>query len=123
MKQYFRCIPLLIWCGIIIFGSSQSAVSVTETRDLDIFIHKLAHITEYAILYILFIYAFFTTRRSYPQLAVAGLLFVFLFGLSDEFHQLLTPTRGPRVSDAFVDLAGGIVGYLLTKIYIKKRSS
>ncbi len=123
MKRYRRSIPLLIWSGVIIFGSSQGAVTVTQARDFDVFIHKCAHLTEYAILYLCFIYAFYTNKKNYPVLSAIGLLFIFFFGISDELHQLLTPTRGPRVSDAFIDLTGGILGYLLIKIFHKKRSS
>ncbi|MDQ3099566.1 MAG: VanZ family protein [bacterium] len=121
MKHYGRYLPLILWTGVIVWGSSRSSVSVTEARDLDILIHKLAHIVEYAILYLVFVYAFFSNKRTYPQLAIFALLFVFLFGVSDELHQSLTPTRSPRISDAFVDVTGGIVGYLIAKIYLKKK--
>jgi VanZ family protein len=121
MNHYLRYIPLLLWSGVIVYGSSQGAVSVVETRTIDVFIHKVAHLTEYAILYLLFIYAFFSNRRRYALLSIIALLFVFLFGLSDEVHQSFTPTRSPRVSDAFVDVCGGMIGYLLAKICIKKK--
>ncbi len=123
MKRYKRYLPLLIWSGVIIFGSSQGSVTVVQARDFDVFIHKCAHLAEYAILYLCFIYAFYTSKKNYPVLSVIGLLFIFLFGISDELHQLLTPTRGPRISDAFVDVTGGLLGYLLIKIFHKKRSS
>lgn len=112
-----RYLPLITCASLIIFGSSQPAVSVSVQQDLDIFTHKIAHLLEYAILYLTFIFAFYSQRKNYPALSLAGLLFVFCFGISDEFHQLFTPTRGPRVSDAFVDFFGAVVGYMLLKVY------
>jgi VanZ family protein len=35
-----------------------------------------------------------------------------LFAASDEFHQMFVPTRTARVSDVFIDLAGGALGLL-----------
>ena len=46
--------------------------------------------------------------------AIGGtLLIVFLYGASDEFHQSFVPTRTARVSDVFIDTAGGAFGLLV----------
>lgn len=117
MKSICRKIPLILWSGVIVFGSSQASVSVTQARDLDVFIHKLAHIIEYSILYIFFVYAYYSRASRFPLVSIIGLCFVFLFGLSDEIHQSFTPTRSPRISDAFVDFCGGVAGYIIVKLY------
>ncbi len=116
-----RIAPLIIWSLVIFFASSQGAVTVAEEQEIDVLVHKLAHVAEYCILYIFFIIACYSTRKKYPVLSLWGIVFVFIFGFFDEIHQSFTPTRSPKVSDAFVDLFGGFVGYILTRIYPKKK--
>lgn len=119
-NKYLRVLPLIFWCAVIFYMSSQDAVSVIESRALDIFIHKLAHIIEYAVLYLLFIFALEPSRRRNPRFALYGIIFVALYGLSDEIHQSLNPTRSPKAYDIAVDTLGGIVGYFLLRFYWAK---
>jgi VanZ family protein len=116
MAKGYRIIPLILWSIVIFTFSSRGAVQVTEERELDILVHKLAHIAEYCIEYVLCVYALTSLPLKKPQRLLTALLFVGLYGLSDELHQLYTPTRGPKISDVFVDLCGGVVGYTLIRI-------
>jgi VanZ family protein len=102
--------------------SSQDAVSVSESKNADVFAHKLAHIVEYAVLYITFIIAFSRKFNSPTKTALYGLAFITIYGITDEFHQSLNPTRQPKLSDVFVDFTGGICGYLVIKLYKKARN-
>jgi VanZ family protein len=78
---------------------------------------KCAHLTEYAILALLFWRALHASKNELPAWSwpkVGGtLLLVFLFAASDEFHQSFVPTRTPLVSDVFIDTTGGAIGLLV----------
>ena len=78
---------------------------------------KTGHLTEYALLALLFWRALHQPQKNQPRpwrwdeagLAIAG---VFLFAASDEFHQIFVPGRTALVSDVFIDTAGGASGLL-----------
>ena len=73
--------------------------------------------TEYAIFAMLLWRALFLSNNNMPTWSwpkVGGtLLLVFLYAVSDEFHQSFVPTRPPLVSDVFIDTAGGAIGLLV----------
>jgi VanZ family protein len=85
---------------------------------------KCGHLTEFAILALLFWRAIHQARRP-PVLpetseskwkwdeAGVALSFVFLYAAGDEFHQIFVPTRTALVSDIFIDTIGGASGLLL----------
>lgn len=82
------------------------------------FIRKCAHLTEYAVLALLFWRAFRKPIRRDPRPwcwadARRSILLVGLYAASDEFHQLFVPQRDGKVSDVLIDTSGGIAGLLL----------
>ncbi len=104
-------LPPLVW-GILIFsGSSVAAPSVTPVFWLDFVIHKTAHIIEYAILGILTYRALKTENISHREAVVYAIIIAAFYGLTDEFHQSLTPHRTTRLRDVIIDTiaaTGGI---------------
>ncbi|MFZ2384752.1 MAG: VanZ family protein [Candidatus Omnitrophota bacterium] len=75
----------------------------------------------HAIIYAVF-GSFFSPalRSALPKISrrravLLTVVFCFLYGLSDEFHQIFVPGRTASFSDVMVDLAGGIIGVLLRK--------
>jgi VanZ family protein len=79
-------------------------------------IRKIGHLTEYAILALLIWRALNQSRAklspwSWPRFGGA-LLVVFLYAVTDEFHQMFVATRTPLVSDVFIDTSGGAIGLL-----------
>lgn len=113
-----RVIPLVLWCALIFYLSSQPSVSVSDERYIDVFIHKLAHVIEYCVLYLLFIYAF-ANKMNRNKVLAGGILFAFLYGISDEIHQSFVPTRSPRATDVVIDTVGAVIGYGMLKFLFK----
>ena len=66
-------------------------------------VRKAAHMTEYAILAVLFYV--WRWRRQLLAVAMAA-----AYAASDEFHQLFVEGRAGRVSDVLIDSAGALVG-------------
>ncbi len=107
MRKYF---PLIVWCVLIFIGSSLPTASASKNPLIDFILHKGVHLFEYAVLFALSYKAF--NRNSF-----FAILFVFLYSLSDEYHQTFVPGRNGRIQDTFIDLLGvGIGGAVLWKL-------
>jgi VanZ family protein len=79
-------------------------------------IRKVGHVTEYAILAILF----WRALRGGEGLRTRNWLVFFgawiacaLFAASDEFHQSFVPSRTASVHDVMIDICGALIGLLL----------
>ena len=119
-------VPLLHW----LFPSlSQEHIDLIHHA-----FRKCGHLTEFAVLALLFWRAIHHTWRPpvAPQLHGGGpaapkrseggwkwdeaglaLSLVFLYAAGDEFHQIFVPTRTALVSDVFIDTLGGSIGLLI----------
>lgn len=82
------------------------------------FIRKLAHFSEYFILYILTYECF--KEYNCPKLIVVSVLFCFLYASFDEFHQLFVDGRCGQLSDVIIDSSGSIVSCFLWRLVKKK---
>jgi VanZ family protein len=131
-------LPLALWM-ILIFSASADTRSVQRSRIIEpllrwLFPHiseeavslavlvarKCAHLTEYAILALLFWRAVRqpaeTGRQPWSwRQAGAAVLFVALYAASDELHQSFVPTRDASVRDVFIDTTGAVFGLLLLR--------
>ena len=105
MKKYLRFFPVIIWMSVIFYFSSRSTAGVPVYGFDRFLLFKTFHLLEYAILYLCFFYATKAGGRS--------VILSYLYGLTDEFHQSLTPGRTPKFTDTLFDLLGIILGYLL----------
>jgi len=112
-KLAFLWLPVLIWAGLIFYLSSIPNLAVGEGT-VDFLTRKPAHIVEYALLFGLIWRALegslaITVRTLYFSAAV----FTFLYAVTDEIHQLLTPSREGKLYDLGFDLLGIFLGAVL----------
>ena len=130
-------LPLFIWMAVIFIASSdtQSAhhssiffepllhwlfpqMPQTRIEEIHYLFRKCAHLTEFAVLALLFWRAIRQPQKNavrpwrWPEAGLA-LALVFLCAASDEFHQIFVATRTAQVSDVVVDTLGGAIGLLL----------
>lgn len=102
-------LPVVIWASVIFYFSSMKQVSTVNFFSGDFILKKLAHVTEYAILYAL-IY------RALGKKYLLAFVLVFLYSISDEFHQRFIPGRTSTPLDLGFDLSGAnIAAYILWK--------
>lgn len=123
-----RWLPLLLWCGLVVYFSSDRFAwgetsrwitpmllalfpdATPETLDLlHTFVRKLAHVFEFGVMGLL------ATRATRSGEAESGpqwpaLAFVVLVAMLDESRQALTALRGPSVIDVGYDTLGGVLG-------------
>ncbi|HLP75870.1 MAG TPA: VanZ family protein [Candidatus Paceibacterota bacterium] len=113
--------PLLHW---MFPNMSEANVdhAVTAAR-------KCAHLTEYAILAILFWRAIRQPAKAdprpwSPKLAAAAVLFVALYASTDEYHQTFVPSREGCVRDVLIDTSGAAIGmFLLWRFWTRRKRS
>lgn len=134
-KKYVYLILCICWMGVIFWFSAQVADESTQMSDgilvwvervlhVDLIqegnviydvaafiVRKLAHMSEYAVLGILFyLYAKEVVDKKVAVFAIVGVL---LYAISDEVHQLFVPGRSGKLLDVCIDTFGGSIGVFL----------
>lgn len=83
-------------------------------------IRKSAHISLYALLgFSVSNYLIDFNKKIY----INSILFILIYSISDEVHQLFIPNRSGSIIDILIDLIGEIIGIILWRIYEEKRTS
>jgi VanZ family protein len=137
-------LPVLIWLLLIFIGSTDLMSAEQTSRiigpllrwfnpdisaqliaQVQFFVRKGAHVTEYAILAVLFWRALRATLRSASILSIgAGALIVSaLFAVSDEFHQSFVATRTASESDVLIDTSGAIIALAICYLMARRREN
>jgi len=101
--------PVVLW---LFPGASPETVETVV-----LYVRKCAHLTEYAVLALLFWRAFRKPVRNDARpwswrLAGYALLGVLLYAATDEVHQLFVPSRFGTLHDVLIDTTGGALGLL-----------
>ncbi|HOX55235.1 MAG: VanZ family protein [Candidatus Omnitrophica bacterium] len=106
-------IPVILYAGFIFYMSSLPAMTLPISFP---HIDKIIHIAEYAVFGLLLVRAI---KNSYSllnnkKIYLIVLAIIFLYGASDELHQLFVSTRVCSGWDLLADVIGGMIGvYLL----------
>lgn len=124
-------LPVCVWAGLIFYFSTDHFSSINTGHLLGFFfswlwpempietmapvhgaMRKLGHWTAYFILAVLMLRALrIETGKGWElRHAVLTLVFVFVYALTDEWHQSFVPSRTASFGDVFIDLFGGICG-------------
>lgn len=82
-------------------------------------VRKIAHMSEFAILFLLLLGMFFAYGKTKHAFKYAFWLTV-LYAATDEFHQLFVPGRAGRIMDVLIDSAGAFFALLAAGLIIKK---
>ena len=101
----------------VFFGDTPIA---PETIDLiHTFVRKAAHMSEYAVLALLYLYALCKNEAKRPMRT--ALLLCALYAATDEIHEAFVPDRGPSPIDVMIDTAGAAVGLALHRLACRIR--
>ncbi|MEX0887835.1 MAG: VanZ family protein, partial [Patescibacteria group bacterium] len=77
---------------------------------------KPAHIAEYATLFVLIFRALRgSVVASMKKLYFSAAVFTLLYAVTDEIHQMLTPSREGMITDLGFDFLGILAGALLVR--------
>lgn len=119
--QRYPVLPLvaLATMAACIFCFSTGVFSASNTAqffgEYNFYARKLAHISEYALLFLISRYALSKVlpNRSTAFHCAASLGFAALFAATDEWHQTFVPSRTGNVFDMYIDWSGAILGFIL----------
>lgn len=140
-KKYLKWLYVIIWAVVIFIFSNQTGTESSTNNEfivklfkviginldsyfgdiIHVLIRKLAHFTEYFILYYL-VYNALIDETNYRKALIGSLIIVFLYACTDELHQAFIPGRGPAVKDVMIDTGGGLL-CLILKVLLKKRKA
>jgi VanZ family protein len=139
-------LPPLAWMALIFTGSGDARsyqhsslfvepllhwlfphMAQEHVEEIHLVIRKCGHLTEYAVLALLFWRAVRRPVKNDPRPwdwreARFALLMVMLYAATDEFHQSFVPARTSMVSDVFIDSAGGAAGLIVLWMLSRRRN-
>ena len=107
--------------GIIFWWSTLSVLPGPTNRSLvwwDFVIKKMAHMTEYGLLFFSFQRALNWGKDFEARDYRLTFVWVIFYAITDEFHQLFTPSRHAKVTDVGFDVIGGFLVYLKLKGFV-----
>ena len=129
--------PVLIWLALIYVGSTDLMSAEHTSRFLgpflrwlkpditadaiakvQLFVRKVAHLTEYAILATLLwraVYSGTNLKIKISTLFVTVWAVSTLIAIADEFHQSLVASRTASIGDVRIDMIGAVVGLLICR--------
>ena len=105
--------------SVISFFFGEQTAGALPADTLEFLIRKAAHMTEYAILFLLYCHALRVSGVKHA--ALTALLMSAAYAASDEFHQSFTNGRGPSPIDVCIDTAGASIALLLRAAVLKVR--
>ncbi len=109
--------PFLRWLDPHLSGAAIEQVQF--------FVRKAGHVTEYAVLAALLVRA--AVNVLWPQKMLGSATAVFLlsaaFAASDEFHQRFVPTRTASPRDVAIDCAGALGGIAIYAMFRSWRTN
>jgi len=119
MKKVFSLwLPVGLWMGTVFYLSSIPNLRVSQINFWDEILRSGAHFVLYGIGYFLFFRAINFGRENLPA-SKAGknfllpLFLTFAYGIFDEIHQSLVPTRSFQIKDLIVDFSGAFLGKII----------
>ena len=146
MKAFVRYwLPVICWMAVIFIGSTdlmsapqtsriigplvrwlKPDVSPETIAQIQFFLRKAAHLTEYAVLAAVLWRALrggtqFQWKMS--TFAAAVLLTCALFAATDEFHQSFVASRTASPIDVLIDVCGALIALALCWTFAARRSN
>jgi VanZ family protein len=122
MKKFiYYWLPVFLWAGLIFYLSSVPNLNSGFAAFWDVFLRKLAHSTEFGILFLLVFWALrFGEGISFKKALLWSFAIAILYAFSDEFHQYFVAERQAKLMDVAVDSLGVIlIGLLLLFCRVK----
>jgi VanZ family protein len=115
MAAVLRYGPPVALMGLIFFLSAQPDLS-SGLGGWDLVLRKLAHMTEYALLFVLW-------RRALPAASPwAAAAIAVGYAITDEFHQTFVEGRHGAPVDVLIDAVGVAIGWWATVRLMVRRT-
>lgn len=115
-KKFNAWWPAALWAGLIFSLSSQPRIATGQPFWTDFAIKKTLHVIIYFVLFLAVLRGVNLSFRdgSKKRFLLAASLSLF-YGVTDELHQTLVPTREGRLRDVVFDTTGIFIGLWLVR--------
>lgn len=115
-KKLIYWLPAVLYMALIFYMSSNPAPEAIRRVPI-YFDIKIVHIVEYAVLSLLYFFALDRTAKiPLTWKLIYSIALAFLYGLTDELHQVFVPARSAKLIDAFADLIGAAIAQVFVWI-------
>ncbi len=112
------------WMIRLFEGSKFNSYSANEQQMIiskySFYLSKTAHFFEYGIL-CFFCFLLFFHLKKYKLRYIISLIICLLYAISDEYHQIFSSGRTPRVQDVIIDFLGALTMVLCIELVITTR--
>ncbi|TBR17375.1 VanZ family protein [bacterium] len=108
--------PVVVWCAVIFAGSCMVGSPVPSPLWSDWLMRKSAHLTEYAILFLLARRAFAGGKVPPVFPGAWAFLFCVAYAATDEYHQTFVPFRSGEARDVLIDAVGAALASAVTSV-------
>lgn len=105
-KQISAWFPVVVWAFLIFHFSSGNVPLASAIHWQDFAVKKTGHILLFGALAVLSYRGLRMNGIDRKKAAIWAIVMAGLYGASDEYHQMFTSGREPRVRDVFIDLGG-----------------
>jgi hypothetical protein len=122
IKQLSAWLPVILWAALIFHFSSGTVPKVSNIFWQDFTFKKMGHVILFGFLSLLIYRALRINNVNKKTSAVCAVLLSVLYGGTDEYHQMFTQGREPRLRDVFIDGVGSALIILVT-YYLPSRLS
>ena len=128
MKKIRYFIPAIIWMIFIFIMSHTNGNDSSNQSNfiaqiiLTFIIRKIAHMCEYAILFLLIYYGLHKAIKYQYKLLIS-LIISILYACSDEFHQIFISGRSGQFKDVIIDTTGMIIMLSIIYLWQKEKKS
>ena len=98
-----------MYIALIFYMSSHPAPA--PVRAVPIYYDiKIVHIIEYALLSLLLFFGFYrTTKIPILWMCIYSVALTYIYGLTDELHQVFVPMRSAKIEDTIANLIGASI--------------
>jgi VanZ family protein len=118
IKKISSWILVFLWSALIFYLSNIPYLRIEQLGFLDFVLRKIAHITEYTVLFILYIRAFKdTTKLADTKVYLLSIVFSIIYAITDEIHQSFVPGRSCNFFDLLFYTTGVVLGSVIYKNY------
>ena len=113
-------LPPILWAGLIFKFSSGIVPIASPIFWQDFAVKKTGHVLLFGVLAVFIYRALIGQGLSRKKAAIWAVAIVFLYGATDEYHQMFTQGREAMVRDVFIDgIGAGIIIYFIYRFLPK----
>lgn len=115
--------PATAWMALLFVLSAQPGLRVSDDASVDGPIRHVVHVIVYAVLALLLLWGFDAIASWRGKLALLAGLVTFLYGITDELHQLTVPNRTGTALDLIWDALGAAIGVAIGLALARRRAA